>query len=174
MLALHDLTWTATAYALASDHVDALPPIAGIAIADDYQQTESVFEAHHIRHADLFNGTAGHAYDNLAAWLTVIELRGEIPWLRRDDDLSAALAEAELLAALRFAAVHGDRSYCHVKGGGVAERRLRRRVEDAAASEELAALFDVSVADFRDKLDELYRKLVGPDRLGGRTPLFPT
>jgi hypothetical protein len=98
------------------------------------------------------------------------DLRSQIPYLRRDQDLDATLAEAELLGALCLARRRaGDRgTYCHVIGaGGAAERRLRGRIRGEGAGD-LADVFGIEAVALTETLNGLYANLASNSGPWGR------
>lgn len=173
-LVLHHLAWPVAGYALACDRVDLVAELGAVVVASRYGDGDgTVFESSDVRHSDVFGRSADRTYDDLCEWLSGTALRAVVPRLRREQDLDGALAEAELVAGLRFATRWADRSYCHVIGrGGEAERRLRAHLRSTAGRVALARLVGCDPKDLVETINELYGRLAGVQGWGPDGPLI--
>lgn len=174
-LAIHDSCWMAAAHALAHDRTDVIPLLGDILIPSSYQDLNAyVFESSDIRHCTAFDRSADKVCASLWQWLGECELRTAIARFHRDEDLDAALSEAELLAALRFAQREGGRSYCHIIGaGGAAERSARRHFATKQGKKHFAALLGVSDAQLAETMNEMYGSLSGLEQWPASGTLIP-
>lgn len=174
-IALHHLAWVALAGSLASERFLMIPGVAAIAIPSRYDTgAVPILESADLRHADIFERSADKTYNSFQSWFMASPIRPELASLSADRDADGAIAEAELLAALRFARAESDRTYSQVIGaGGEAERRLRAHLAIPEAATQLAVAFAVPPEELKRALNDAYAGIVGPDRLPSHSALFP-
>ena len=177
-IALHHLELLILAYALAHDRTDLLVGLTSVSVPNPYDRGQTpIFELADMRHADIFKSNAGDTFESARDIFASGTLRGEIPYLRRDEDLDAALGEAELVSALCLAQGNEDDrrpTYCHIIGAdGTPERRLRGRVIGGSAGD-IAMIFSVEPSKLPFTLNDIYRYLASAGPLAGsRGPLIP-
>lgn len=126
-----------------------------------------------LRYGRLHDGDAQTTYEAAMRWLVTRPWRSEIATLARDDGLSTAVAEADLLLAC-LAVRHGNDAH----SGGLsadtagAPRRLAGRFRDPDQASALATLLDVGVDDARETLTSAYSGVaaIRPDGFPVRKP----
>jgi hypothetical protein len=170
VLVLHHVAWAAAAYALANDRTDLLATLAEVQVESRYGDSGPVFGVERVRHPEALDRNAGRTHADCREFLLGLELRPALACWRRDSDLEASLAEAELCAALFFARREPDATYSDViERDRVPEARLRARLDSPAAREDLARLFGVDSERLPRLLEDLYGHVIGPDGRPGRS-----
>lgn len=172
LLALHHVLWASVAYCLRHGLLTQLRALAGITVPDPYRSPTTVFTSSDLRHADAFGRSADQTFLSAANWLGSLSLLEQLPLLRDANAVEIALAEADLIAALRMAKGDG-RVYFHAIGTG-GEGRLRVHLDTPEGAMSLAAIFEESESDLPVVLHRCYANLIGRNehwREPGR--LFP-
>jgi hypothetical protein len=165
-LGLHDLAWSLLAECLAADRLRSLPRLASVVVLDpQYPEAITLFEHEDLRHPGAFQRGGENAYLAWREWFCSSELIARLPHLGTRESRRAAAAEADLLAALRFAARHGERSFCACLGEGSGERRLRAHALGADGGA-LGVALGLGPDGLEAALNERYGLLAGPDEFG--------
>jgi hypothetical protein len=173
-MALHDLVWTLAAYALTYDRTDIPVSLAEVTIPSRYAGEEvGVFCAVALRHNELHDRNAFKVFESFRSWLVGSQLRGTVSHWKREVDFDAAIEEAELWAALKFANEREDTVWTPLVGSDVrATRSLRSRFLNSRMRSDLSELLGADADHAVDALNRSYANLVGVDNRRFRDQLI--
>ena len=168
-LALHDLSLSLLADCLGRGRLEPLPRLGGVTVPSRFErQTSPLFQTADLRYPNAFGRSAEQAYTSWSGWFAESGLADTLSYVRDPASFKAAIAEAELVAALVFAQRRDNRTFCAVIGaGGAAERRLRQQVRDLGSARSLATFLALPQGqDLGEALNGLYGRLGGGDGFG--------
>lgn len=157
------LLWVTAAFALACDAIEFVPRLRRVTAPSHYEdRSEPMLDASRARYLPTHDGDAGRSFEAHERWLTELDLIAErYPLLARDDEITTALIEADLLFAMHAVASGGHNGpYSHgARPGGGAEKRLRARAIDPNQRAVLAGFFETEGVELERQLNTLYGAL---------------
>jgi hypothetical protein len=137
-----------------------------------------MLDASGARYLATHAGDAGRSFEAHQRWLTELTLVSErYPLLVRDDEITKALMEADVLFAMHAVGRGGHEDpYSHgAHPGGDAEKRVRARAANPNQRAVLASFFDIDERELEQQLNALYGALRRRQGMwiGGAHVIFP-
>jgi hypothetical protein len=170
------LLWGLTTYALATDRLELLTRLAGLATQSDYDpgRPQALVADARARYLAAYDRDAGTSFEAHLGWLESLDLFESYPLLVAGDELKSALMEADMILGMCLVAESGLDPYsAGARQEWMAERRLVARVADPRQRRALAEFFGCSEEDLEARLSELHAGLRQGGAFRDRTPLFP-